>query len=333
MIETPVTIIRGGTSRGAFFRAEDLPDAEAARDAVLLRAFRGESGVLADGLGGEHPVLRKTAVIRPLARGADGRPVLDYLFGQVDAELASIDRTVECGNIASGVALFGRLCGWCAAEPVGEAWIHLANSGRRVLARWTEWTDRGGPIQLTFIDAAPATVGEALPTGEPAHVVRAGGTSVRISLVRGLNPYVFIDGAALGVSDPAGQGVSRELYALLDEVEAQARALWPAPATLKVCLVAAGDGPGVLSARIVYVGERRLHQSFAVTGAATLALASRIPGTVPYGGLRAGEAASGFTIRHPEGDLQIGWSLRSDGLPAEVSLERTCRLILRGTLY
>lgn len=332
MTSIPVTIIRGGTSRGVFFRARDLPEDPAGRDAVLLRAFRGELGILADGLGGENPVLRKTAVIHPLPAAEDGRPVLDYLFGQIDATLSAIDRSVECGNVASGVALFGRLCGWCRAEASGEAWLHLANTGRRVLARWTNWTDRGGPIRLTFTDAAPSSVSEALPAGGPVHVIEAGSRTVPISLVRGLNPYVFIHGPALGFTDPAAQDVSEAAYALLDEVEAQARALWPEPPTLKVCIVAPGAA-GTLSARIVYVSERRLHRSFAVTGAATLALACAIPGTVAHDSLRSAAETAGFTIRHPEGDLSVGWSLRDDGLPDEVSLERSCRLILRGNLY
>ncbi len=330
---TPIAIIRGGTSRGAFFNAADLPAAAAERDAVLLRAFGGDSGILADGVGGENPVLRKTAIVRPLAAGPDGRPVLEYVFGQVDSALAVIDRTVECGNTAAGVPLFGRLCGWCSAGPTGEAWIRLANTGRRVLAHWTEWTDRGGPIRLTFTDVAPATVAEALPTGQPSHAIHVRGRNVPVSLVRGLNPYVFIDGAALGFSDPASQPFSEEAFDLLREIDVEARALWPGPVTLlKVCVVAS-DGPGALSARIVYVAEHRLHPSIAVTGAATLALASRIPGTVVHESLRADPSVPGVTIRHAEGKLPLRWSLRTDGLPAEVSVDRSCRLILRGTVY
>ncbi len=333
MKSTPIAVIRGGTSRGAFFRAEDLPETAAARDAVMLRAFGGESGLLADGVGGENPVLRKTAIVRPLPPGADGRPVLDYRFGQVDSALATIDRTVECGNTAAGVPLFGRLWGWCPAEPAGEVWIHLANTGRRILARWSNWTDTGGSVQLTFTDMAPATVAEALPTGESAQVIHVAGRDVRVSLVRGLNPYLFIDGATLGFSDPAVQPFSEGAYALLDEIDARARALWPTPVTLlKVCVVAS-DGPERLSARIVYVAERRLHPSIAITGAATLALAGRIPGTVVHERLQAEPSTGGFTIRHSEGTVPIGWSLREDGLPSEVSVDRSCRLILRGMVY
>ncbi len=330
---TPIAIIRGGTSRGAFFRAEDLPVAAADRDAVVLRAFGSESGLLADGVGGENPVLRKTAIVRPLPPGPDGRPVLEYLFGQVNATLSAIDRTVECGNTAAGVPLFGRLWGWCSAEAAGESWIHLANTGQRVLARWKNWTDTGGAIRLTFTDVAPETVADALPSGQPRHAIPVAGRDIAVSLVRGLNPYLFVDAAALGFADPAAQPFSDAAFELLDEIEARARALWPTPVSLlKVCVVAA-DGAGGLSARIVYVAERRLHPSIAVTGAATLALAGRIPGTVVHEHLGADPASSGFTIRHAAGELPVGWSLRADGLPAEVTVDRSCRLILRGTVY
>ncbi len=90
--------------------------------------------------------------------------------------------------------------------------------------------------------------------------------------------------------------------------------------------------PGSVSARIVYPAEGRVHRSFAVTGAATLALACCIPGTVPhvcYGG----SPGSGLTVHHPEGDLRVAWKLRTDGLPEEISLERSCRLILSGTVF
>jgi 2-methylaconitate cis-trans-isomerase PrpF len=328
-----VAIIRGGTSRAVFVRAEDLPQNDAERDGVLLRSFAGDAGILADGMGGENPVLRKIAVVRPLPSGADGRPVLDYRFGQVNSALTSIDRTVECGNIASGVPLFGRLSGWCPAAADGEAWIHLANTGRRVLGQWSRWTDSGGDIRLTFTDVAPSTVAEALPGGDAAHELQVGGRTVRISLIRGLNPYVFIDAVGLGVADPASDPVSDEMYAILDEIDARARALWAGPVTLlKVCLVAPAQ-PGAVRARIVYVAERRVHRSIAVTGAATLALAGRIPGTVVYESLRAPAAAPGFSVRHPEGELPVGWSLRADGMPAQVSIDRSCRLILRGTAY
>ena len=333
MSGTPIAIIRGGTSRGAFFRAEDLPADARERDALLLRAFGADSGSLADGVGGENPVLRKTAIVRALPAGPDGRPMLEYLFGQVDSALAAIDRSVECGNTAAGVPLFGRLWGWCSAEPAGECWILLANTGRRILAQWKDCTDTGGPVRLTFADVAPVTIAEALPSGQPTHTINVAGRDVPVSLVRGLNPYVFIDGAALGFSDPAAQPFSASAFEFLDEIEARARALWPTPVSLlKVCVVAA-DGAGALSVRIVYVAERRLHPSIAVTGAATLALAGRIPGTVVHEKLRADPSSPGFTVRHAEGRLPIGWSLRADGLPSEVSVDRTCRLILRGTVY
>lgn len=327
-------VIRGGTSRGVYFRASDLPDDPAARDAVILRAFHGDLGVLADGLGGENPVLRKSAVIEPLPAGEDGRPALSYLFGQVTADLAGIDRSVECGNIASGVPLLARLAGWLPSEPSGEVWINMVNTNRRVLASWADWSDVGGSVGLTFEGIAPGDPGQVLPTKTPRFSVAVDGRSIEASIIQGMNTYLFVDGPSIGMSDPANQSVTDELFEILREIITQVSGRLAPGVTLKVCVLAPGHGPTpALSGCILYVAERRVHESFAVTGAATLALACCLPDTVPNRAISLGPGAAGMVIKHPSGELPLRWALGTDGLPSSVTIQRSCRLIMSGSLY
>jgi len=328
----PVCLIRGGTSRGLFVRRDALPDNAAARDAALLRPFHGTTGVLADGVGGLNPVLRKVAVIAPGGSAPDGLPVLQYEFAQVSGDLAKLDRSVECGNIASGVPLFGALHGWAPdPAPGASCWIDFVNTGQRARATWTSAEGAAGALRITFTDCAPADAATALPLGVPRGP-RLGPDGADFSVVRGLNTYIIVRAGSVLFPDPLAQ-VPDHLYDTLHALVEAVRGRLAARATIKLCLVSPDpeDADGV-RARALYVAERRSHPSFAVTGAITLALARCIEGTVLH---RAAPVAaeSALRIRHPEGILEVKVTHRADGLPATVSLDRTCRLILRGHAY
>lgn len=330
----PATVIRGGTSRGVFLREADLPADPDARAAAVLRLFGGESHVLADGLGGENPVLRKAALIAPHEPGPDGAPTLAYRFGQVDATLGQVSHNVECGNVAAGVPLFAALEGWAPPPvPGGATWITFVNTGRRARAEWLDVDGPGGRVRITFLDAAPADEKDALPLGTPGEVAPAR-RPIAYSVVRGLNTYLFIRSADLGFPNPldpaaAAPGAFDAVAPLAASVQER---LGP-DVMLKVCLVAHDpDDADAVRARILYVSERRAHPSFAVTGATTLALGWCVRGSVLHAG---NPSARGTTLRihHPAGTMSLAWSRRADGLPDGIGVERTCRLIMRGYVY
>src|SRR5262249_37483178 len=96
-------MIRGGTSKGAYFLAEDLPRDPALRDRVLLSVMGSPDSRQIDGLGGAHPLTSKVAIVsRAATPGAD----IDFLFAQVGIDKPLVDTTPNCGNILAGVGPF-----------------------------------------------------------------------------------------------------------------------------------------------------------------------------------------------------------------------------------
>jgi 2-methylaconitate cis-trans-isomerase PrpF len=332
----PVALIRGGTSRGIYLREQDLAPGWHERRAQILRMFGGHDGLVADGLGGDLPTQRKVALINSLGRGPDNIPILSCACGQVDLGRTTIDFSCECGNIAAGVPLFASQHGWCGPlSSDGQAWLHLTNTGQRVLARW-----RGGDVdrravELVFIDPASHGVSAALPLGAPTSSVGLPAVpELRCTVVRAINTYVFVDSGDLGIADPIGAEPTPEVYDALESLVEILRPRLPLTSVLKVCIVApADDRGGMVRARMVYPGERKSHPAFAVSGGVTLAVAASLPGTLLHGRLAAMKTDGRITIEHPTGALDVRCVLRPDGLPTRASVVCTSRLLLRGLAY
>ena len=113
-----VAVIRGGTSRGVYFHAGDLPDEGQLRDRVILAVYGSPDDRQIDGLGGGHPLTSKVAIVSRSARpDAD----VDYLFGQVRVSEPVIDYSGICGNLLAGIGPFAVDEGLVSAvEPVTE---------------------------------------------------------------------------------------------------------------------------------------------------------------------------------------------------------------------
>ena len=170
--------MRGGTSKGAFFLADDLPSDAAARDAFLLRVMGSPDPRQIDGMGGADPLTSKVAVVSRSTRpGVD----VDYLFLQVFVDQPIVTDSQNCGNMLAGVAPFAIERGLVAAagEETRVA-IYMANTGQVAVA--TVRTPEGrvayhgeaaisgvpgtaAPIPLAFRDTAGSSCGALLPTG------------------------------------------------------------------------------------------------------------------------------------------------------------------------
>jgi len=325
-----VSILRGGTSRGVFFRDEDLPAEPAERRGTILNVFGAGGGGLVDGLGGENPVLRKVAIV---GRGEDrgGLPVLDYTFGQVNSDLSQVDHTLECGNISSAVPLFGALSGWCPAPTRGsEVLINLVNTRRSIRAEWLGGGLCGGTLRLWLQNPAAAGREGALLLAEPTSRLDSGPWgSVRCTVLRAFNTHLFVDGRDLALPDPvAPERLSGEALGGLADLVRQILEKIGEPGPLKVSIVAA-SAEGALKARTVFPLEGRDHPSVAVTGAAALAVAACIPGSVVSDAV-GGDPGAELDITHLGGRLTMALRRGPDGLPTEAGLERSCRLVLRG---
>ena len=116
-------LMRGGTSKGAYFLAGDLPADPAERDDLLLRIMGSPDTRQIDGIGGAHPLTSKVAVI---SRSDRADADVDYLFLQVGVDAATVSARQNCGNLLAGVGPFAVERGLAAKAPVR---IHMVNSG------------------------------------------------------------------------------------------------------------------------------------------------------------------------------------------------------------
>src|ERR1700726_1628492 len=129
-------LVRGGTSKGAYFLAEDLPSDPAERDDLLLRVMGSPDARQIDGIGGAHPLTSKVAVISPSAR-ADAD--VDYLFLQVGVEAAMVSDRQNCGNLLAGVGPFAVERGLVSSAPVRIHMVNPAAWPRRASPERTAW--------------------------------------------------------------------------------------------------------------------------------------------------------------------------------------------------
>lgn len=155
-IKIPATYMRGGTSKGVFFKVEDLPERAqqpgAARDALLLRVIGSPDpyGKQTDGMGGATSSTSKTVL---LAKSTQPEHDVDYLFGQVSIDQPFVDWSGNCGNLTAAVGSFAISNGLVAADKI-------PHNGICTVRIWQV------NIQKTIIAHVPITNGEVQETGD-----------------------------------------------------------------------------------------------------------------------------------------------------------------------
>ena len=367
----PATFVRGGTSKGLFFHARDLPAGREAVDRLLLAALGSPDpyGRQLDGMGGGISSLSKAVVVGPPSRpGAE----VDYTFAQVAVDRPVVDYGANCGNLTSAVGPFAVDEGLCP-RPDGEALVrlHNTNTGRLVHARFAVRDGRaetegdlaipgvagtGAPIRLDFLDPGGARTGRLLPTGNPAdEVALEGAGRFRLSLVDATNPVAFVAAAEVGLdgAEPPEELEARpEVLDLLDRLRRRAGVLMGlAPADEAVELaspkIAVLSGPRpfrTLDGRLVGAADHdigvrilsmeRAHRAVPVTGALCLGVACRVAGSVANS--FAGEPATGDPVRigNPSGVVQVDAAVSPEGgwRAERATLYRTARPLLRGAV-
>ena len=224
-IKIAATYMRGGTSKGVFFRLEDLPAAARvpgpARDALLLRVIGSPDpyGKHIDGMGGATSSTSKTVILSKSTR--EGHDV-DYLFGQVSIDTPFIDWTGNCGNLSAAVGPFAISSGLVDASRVprnGLATVRIwqANIGKTIIAH-VPMTD--GAVQetgdfeldgvtfpaaevvLEFMDPAAEEEGAGgamFPTGSVVDDLDVPGVGrLRATMINAGIPTIFVEASAIG---------------------------------------------------------------------------------------------------------------------------------------
>ena len=370
-VSFPATFMRGGSSKGVFFRNADLPDDPAFRDRILLAVLGSPDPYQRqlNGLGGGLSSVSKAVIIGPSTRpDAD----VDYTFAQVDVAAPAVHLGSNCGNLSSAVGPFAIDTGLVDADGAeAEVMIHNTNTRKLIRARLPV-TDgapevegslaipgvagTGAGIRLDFMDPAGPATGALLPTGRPVDTLSTGeGGTVEASMVDSSNPCVFLQAERFGLEGTEGidaLDADTGLAARLERIRCEAAVrmgLATSPETARpnapmIGLVAPSRSyrtlsgaavagrEAVIAARIWSMG--RIHRVLPLTGAMCLAVACRIPGSVCARALA--ERADTLCIATPSGVLPLDASVRTDGgavTVEQVTAWRTARILMKGEVF
>jgi 4-oxalomesaconate tautomerase len=356
-VAVPAWFMRGGTSRGPFFRATDLPVDRPARDAVLLAAMGSPDPRQIDGLGGAHPLTSKAGIVGPSDRGDVD---LEFQFAQLQPDSDKVDTTPNCGNMLAAVVPFAIESALLAPDQdITTARVLTLNTG--MVAEITVRTPQGdsgryveyagdaqidgvpgkaAPVMINFLDTAGSVCSALLPTGNVRDTIELAGVGpVEVTCIDNGMPLVLVEAAALGCSGYERASVLNEDAGLRTRVEALRLACGElmglgdvaAKNYPKMTLVSAPAHGGTINTRsfIPHV----CHESIGVLAAVTVATACVIEGTIArkLGAAPAGTAIT-VSVEHPTGEfsVELGLDPHDPRRVTKAALLRTARLIMAG---
>jgi 4-oxalomesaconate tautomerase len=341
--------MRGGTSKGGYFLAEDLPADIAARDRFLLGVMGSPDPKQIDGLGGANPLTSKVAVVkRSQHPGVD----VEYLFLQVFVDQAIVTDAQNCGNILAGVGPFAIERGLVEAQD-GETnvVIHMDNTaqiaratvqtpGRRVTYAGDAAIDgvpgTAAPIPLLFSDTAGSMCGALLPTGKAVDEV----DGLKVTLIDNGMPCVIVAASDMGVTgyeDCATLEANGELRARLEALRLTAGPMMnlgdvTEKSVPKMTLVAPPRDGGSICTRSFI--PHRCHDSIGVLAAVTVSTAALLEGS-PAGAVARLCPAARMTVvvEHPGGRTECFVERDADGLVTSAGMLRTARKLMDGLAF
>jgi 4-oxalomesaconate tautomerase len=351
----PCTVMRGGTSKGLYFLAEDLPAKRADRDRFLLAAMGSPDPREIDGMGGGHPLTSKVAVVSPSARpGID----VDYLFLQVWPDRAEVSDQQNCGNILAGVGPFAIERGLVdPTDDVTPVAIFMVNTDSKATAfvhtpdgRVTYTGDARidgvpgthAPILINFDDVAGSSCGALLPTGNALDLV----DGVEVTCIDNGMPVVCLAAADFGITGyetPAELEANSELTERVEQIRLAAGRLMNLgdvtdKTVPKMSLLAPARQGGLIATRTFI--PHRVHESIGVLGAVSVATACMVEGSVAarIAGMASVEQGVDIEVEveHPSGSFTVQMQVdRSSGdlVVTKAALLRTARLLMTGTVH
>ncbi|MBQ6221297.1 MAG: PrpF protein [Solobacterium sp.] len=343
-IRLPVSIIRGGTSKGVYILQKDLPENKDKWEGILLRLMGSPDKKQIDGLGGATSVTSKVAIIRKSDRpDAD----VDYTFAQVSVDKPLVSYKGNCGNISSGVGPFAIEKGLVEAKGnLTPVRIYNTNTDKIIVAdvktedgevvydgdfRIAGVPGTAAPVRLKFVQPS-GTLGKGLlPTGNAVDVLDVPGFGkVEVSIVDAANPLVFARAEDLGLTakelpadldnDPVKldllEKVRGEAAVKLGLIQDASRSAWETPGIPKMTFVAkadsytSSDGKEIAKKDIDLLSHmmsmQKTHPSYAMTGAMCTAAAAVVPGSIVQQVLPENVDTQFIRIGHPSGILECG---------------------------
>ena len=349
LTSTRVMWMRGGTSKGGYFLADDIPAQKPERDAFLLRVMGSPDPRQIDGMGGADPLTSKVAVVSKSDReGVD----VDYLFLQIFVDEALVSDAQNCGNLLAGIGPFAIERGLVPAS--GEqttVTIFMVNTGQIAVA--TVETPQGiptyagdaridgvpataAPIPLEFRDTAGSSCGALLPSGNVVDIVNG----VPCTLIDNGMPCIVLKATDVGATGYE----SRDALDGADDVKDRIEAIRLAAGLQmnlgdvsqqsipKIMLVSPPKNGGAITVRSFI--PKRAHASVGLFAAVTLSTACLLEGSpaakvavVPEGKRKT------ISVEHPSGEMSCVMTVDDTGKVTNAAVLRTARKLMDGLVF
>ncbi|MEZ8081455.1 4-oxalomesaconate tautomerase [Enterovibrio norvegicus] len=352
MVSIPYMQLRGGSSKGIYFLASDLPEDVDARDQAILDAV-GRDARQIDGLGGANPLTSKVAVV---SASSDADCDVDYLFVQVVVGENRVDTTPNCGNILAGVGAFAIESGLVeATHPKTMVRVLMTNSGNRCdleietpngHVKYDGDTAIDGvpgtasPVICHYQDIAGSITGALLPTGNTRDTFEGLDGHYEVTCIDNGMPVVVMradDFGVTGYENADALNNDADLKARIEAVRLKAGvAMNLGDVTDKVvpkmCLIAPPVEGGNVSSRTFI--PHACHSAIGVLGAVSVATACALSGSVAEGIASIPDGlVKTLSVEHPSGEFSMTLTFDPSGAVQSAGLVRTARLLAKGELY
>jgi 4-oxalomesaconate tautomerase len=348
-------VMRGGSSKGLYFLASEIPADESERDDFLMRVMGTPDRRQIDGMGGAHPLTSKIAIVSPCQHG---RADVDYLFLQLGVDQALVTDRQNCGNLLAGIGPFALERGLVlSAGDRAMVRIHMLNSDSVAVAGFAVADGvpvydgdaaiagvpgTAAPITLDFEDLAGGFCGDLLPTGNVVDTV----AGVSVTLIDNGMPVVVMRAADVGITGYESCEELEEndvLLDLLEEIRMKAGPMMnlgdvSETTVPKLTMVAPPRQSGDLSTRTFI--PHRCHQAIGVLGAVSVATAALLEGSPASEVIERDASSDVVTLEHPSGTFEAVIGLVEGG--AEEGLKegigrsgivRTARKLMDGVVF
>lgn len=352
-VAIPSMLMRGGTSKGLYFRAEDLPEDIDTRDQVLLAAMGSPDMRQIDGMGGAHPLTSKVAVV---SKSDSSDSDVDYLFLQVMVDQGVVSDAQNCGNILAGVGPYAIEAGLVSVSgPTTDVRISMLNTGAKAVAtvqtpnavveyegnaRIDGVPGTAAPVPIEFLDIAGSSCGALLPTGQVKEFI----DGLEVTCIDNGMPVVLLKASDFGLSGrelPEELEANTELKASIESIRIEAGKRMNLSdvsnkTVPKMSLISAPQKGGTLNTRTFI--PHRVHEAIGVLGSVSVATACMLPGSVAQdvAGNFHGDSNNLLNVEHPTGSFSVEVEVESNKTELVVkraALLRTARLLMRGETY
>ncbi|MBS0624888.1 MAG: hypothetical protein JSS32_02420 [Verrucomicrobia bacterium] len=349
LMRLPCVLMRGGTSKGVFLHAKDLPDDPAQLERLLLALMGSPDPRQIDGLGGADSLTSRIAIVSPSTRDdAD----VEFRFGLAHIKEPIVEFKGTCGNMMSGVGPFAIDEGLIQpTEPITLVRIYDINTKKLIHAKIPVVQGRaaveghyaisgvpgtGAKIDLHFQKPGGTITGKLLPTGRLKDRI----DGLEVSIVDAIAPTILLRAADVNLrGDETAEELDRNPE-VLEKLEALRQAggaaigLESSAFLPKIAFLSPPGSSGSISARMLTLG--RVHKAYAVSCGVCTAAAVLIPGTIAHDLARLPDAGKEVRIEHPSGFIDIGIRYHQENnqiVLDEAIIPRTARRLMSGIAH